>query len=181
MEPRSREMPEEGIGCARHALQGHHHVPHEIRERWPERRELRRGSLRVGGEERLRHQGGRPTGLSGLHAVLAVASATAFAGAMCETYVAVVASEECPRSCWMTGREVPPSTWPKAHPAGASTRFAPSVTTQRRIGRPAFPKGAFGRVGWAHQKRGRAGVAIGHKGNSLRVQLSPAIHRASRH
>jgi len=43
-------------------------------------------------------------------AVLPIASATALAGAMCETYVAVVASEEWPRSCWMTGKDVPLST-----------------------------------------------------------------------
>ena len=47
-------------------------------------------------------------------AVFSLASATAFAGAMRETYVAVVASEDCPRGCWIAGNEVPLSTWPAA-------------------------------------------------------------------
>src|SRR5262249_29856472 len=47
--------------------------------------------------------------------------------------VAVVANDECPRSCWMTGTEVPLSTWPSAAMPEAVTLgvrpSSPALTT----------------------------------------------------
>jgi hypothetical protein len=49
----------------------------------------------------------RPYGCNARCTVLAVASATAAAGAICWRYTLVVCSERCPRSCWIAFSDVP--------------------------------------------------------------------------